>query len=81
MLRSVKFNLLFYANYTYLVFQNKNIKDIEKQLNEYFANICVGLLANNLSTELTVSGNLMTQEIIGKLIQGKNFYIHEINTS
>ena len=38
-------------------------------------------IGNNLSTELTVSRNLMTQEIIRKLIQGKNFYIHEINTS
>ena len=37
---AVKFDLLLNADDTCLVFESKNVKDIEKQLNEYFANIC-----------------------------------------
>ena len=37
---AVKCNLFLYAENTCLVFQSKNVKDIEKQLNEDFANIC-----------------------------------------
>ena len=37
---AVKFNLFLYADDTCLVFQSKNVDDIEKQLNEDFANIC-----------------------------------------
>ena len=37
---AVKCNLFLYADDTWLVFQSKNVKDIEKQLNEDFANIC-----------------------------------------
>ena len=37
----VKCNLLLYADDTCLVFQSKNIKDIEKQLNKDFANMRV----------------------------------------
>ena len=33
------FNISLYADDTCLVFQSKNVKDIEKQLNEDFANI------------------------------------------
>ena len=36
---AVKCDLLLYADDTCLVFQNKNVKDIEKQLNEDFANM------------------------------------------
>ena len=36
---AVKCNM-FYVDDTRLVFQSKNVKDIEKQLNENFANIC-----------------------------------------
>ena len=38
---AIKCNLFLYADDTYLVFQSKNVKDIEKQLNEDFANICL----------------------------------------
>ena len=38
---AVKCNLFLYADDTCLVFQSKNVKDIEKQLNEDFANICL----------------------------------------
>ena len=41
MLMVVKCNLLLYADDTCLVFQSKNVKDIEKQLNEDFANMRV----------------------------------------
>ena len=37
---AVKFDLLLNADDTCLVFESKNVKDIEKQLNEYFAHIC-----------------------------------------
>ena len=37
---AVKCDLFLYADDTCLVFQSKNVKDIEKQLNEDFANIC-----------------------------------------
>ena len=36
----VKCNLLLYADDICLVFQSKNAKDNEKQLNKVFANIC-----------------------------------------
>ena len=42
-------NLFLYADDTSLVFQNKNVKDIKKQLNEDFANICDWLVVNKLS--------------------------------
>ena len=45
MLSAVKRNLLLYVDDTCLVFQSKNVKDIEKQLNENFAKI--GLLTIN----------------------------------
>ena len=37
---AVKRNLLLYADDTCLVYQNKNVRDIKKHLNEDFANIC-----------------------------------------
>ena len=37
---AVKCDLFLYADDTCLVFQSKNVKDIEEQLNEDFANIC-----------------------------------------
>ena len=46
---AVKCDLLLYADDTCLVFQNKNVKDIEKQLNEDFANICDWFVDNKLS--------------------------------
>ena len=36
---AVKYNLFLYADDTCLVFPSKNVKDIEKQLNEDFTNI------------------------------------------
>ena len=37
---AVKCDLFLYADDTCLVFQSKNVKDIKKQINEDFANIC-----------------------------------------
>ena len=37
---AVKCNLFLYGDDTCLVFQSKNVKDIEKQLNEDVANTC-----------------------------------------
>ena len=45
----VKCNLFLYADDTCLVFQIKNVQDIEKQLNEDFANICDCFVDNKLS--------------------------------
>ena len=46
---TVKCDLFLYADDTCLVFQSKNVKDIEKQLNEDFANICDWFVDNKLS--------------------------------
>ena len=46
---AVKCNLFLYADDTCLVFQNKDVSDIEKQLNEDFANICDRFVDNKLS--------------------------------
>ena len=40
MLMTVKCDLFLFPDGTCLFFQSKNVKDIEKQLNEDFANIC-----------------------------------------
>ena len=49
MLMAVKCDLCLYTDDTFLVFQSKNIKDIEKQLNKDFANICDWFVDNKLS--------------------------------
>ena len=41
--------LFLYADDTWLVFQSDNVKDIVKQLNEDFANICDWFVDNKLS--------------------------------
>ena len=46
---AVKCNLFLYADDTCLVFQSKKVKDIEKQLNEDFANIWDWFVDNKLS--------------------------------
>ena len=46
---AVKCDLFLYADDTCLVFQSKNVKDIEKQLNKDFANICDWFVDNKLS--------------------------------
>ena len=43
-----KCNLFLYVDDTCLVFQSKKVKDIEKQLNEDFANICNWFVDNKL---------------------------------
>ena len=45
----VKCHLFLYFDDTCLVFQSKNVKDIEKQLHENFANICDCFVDNKLS--------------------------------
>ena len=51
---AIKCNLLLYGDDTCLVFQSKNVKDIEKQLNENFANICDWFVDNKLSIHFRV---------------------------
>ena len=46
---AVKCGLFLYADDACLVFQSKNVKDIEKRLNEDFANICDWFVDNKLS--------------------------------
>ena len=46
---AVKCDLFLYADDTCLVFQSKNVKDIEKQLNEDFSNICDWFVDNKLT--------------------------------
>ena len=46
---AVKCDLFLYADDTCLVFQSQNVKDIERQLNEDFANICDWFVDNKLS--------------------------------
>ena len=46
---AVKYNLFLYADDTCLVFPSKNVKDIEKQLNEDFTNIWDWFIDNKLS--------------------------------
>ena len=46
---AVKFDLFLYADDTCLVFQYKTFKDIEKQLNDDFANICDWFVDHKLS--------------------------------
>ena len=46
---AVKCNQFLYGDETCLVIQSKNVKDIEKQLNEDFANICDWFVDNKLS--------------------------------
>ena len=45
----LKCNLFLYTDNTCLVFQSKNVKDIEKQLNEDFTNKCDWFADNKLS--------------------------------
>ena len=44
---ALKCNLFLYADDTWLVFQSKNVKDIEKQLNEDLQTYAIGLLTIN----------------------------------
>ena len=46
---AIKSDLFLYADDTCLVLQSKNVKDIEKQLNEDFANKCDWFVDNKLS--------------------------------
>ena len=46
---SFKCNLFLYGHDTYLVFLSKNVKDIQKQLNKDFENMCDWSVDNNLS--------------------------------
>ena len=47
--QSVKCDLFLYADDSCLVFQHKNVKEIEKQLNEDFSNLCDWFVENKLS--------------------------------
>ena len=53
----VKCNLFFYADGTCLVLQSKNIKDIEKQRNEEFANIFDWFFDNEVFTSVKIKRN------------------------
>ena len=47
--QAVKSNLFLYADDSCLVFQGKDVIEIEKQLNEDFTNICEWFVDNRLS--------------------------------
>ena len=49
---AVKCGLFLYAEDTCLLFQSKNVKDIKKQLNEDFANICDWFVESKLKYSL-----------------------------
>ena len=53
--------MFLHADDTRLVFQSKNVKDIEKQLNEGFANICDWFVDNKLSIHF---GEVKTKSIL-----------------
>ena len=48
---AVKCNLILYAHDTFLIFQIKNVNDINKQLNEDFEKIWSWLVDNKLSID------------------------------
>ena len=48
----VKCDVFLYADNSYLTCQNKDINEIEKQLNEGFCNVCDWFVNNNLSLHL-----------------------------
>ena len=47
--QAVKSNLFLYADNSHLVFQEKDITEIENQLNEDFTNTCEWFVNNRLS--------------------------------
>ena len=47
--QAVECEILLYADDTCLLFQHKNVKDIEKQLNKDFSNLCEWFVDNKLS--------------------------------
>ena len=51
---AVKCDLFLYADDTCLVFQSKNVKDIEKQLKEDFANVCDWFIDNKVFTSVKI---------------------------
>ena len=52
MAEAVKSNMFPYADDSCLVFQGKDVIEIEKQLNEDFTNICEWVVDNQLSIHL-----------------------------
>ena len=61
MSQAVKSNLFLYADDSFLVFQGKDVIEIEKQLNEDFTNICEWFVDNRLSIHF---GEDMTKSIL-----------------
>ena len=61
MSQAVKSNLFLYADDSYLVFQGKDVIEIERQLNRDFKNICEWFVDNRLSTHF---GEEITKSII-----------------
>ena len=47
--QSLNFELLLYADDTYLIFQHNDIKEIKNQLNKSFSLICDCIVDNKLS--------------------------------
>ena len=47
MLQAVTSTLLLYADNSCILYQHKDIVQIEKQLNEHFENLCDGMLMTN----------------------------------
>ena len=77
MLMAVTCDLFLYADDTCLVFQSKNVKDMEKQLNEDFANICdwfVDKLGIHVGEDKTKSILFASKHRIKKLQKLKIIY-------
>ena len=47
--QAVKSNLFLYADEYYLIYQQRNVEEMEKQLNQYFEIICDWFADNTLS--------------------------------
>ena len=61
MAQAVKSNLFLYADDSCLIFQGKDVKEIKKQLNEDFTNICEWFVDNRLSIHF---GEYKTKSIL-----------------
>ena len=80
--QTVKSNLFLYANDSCLIYQHRDIEEIEKQLNKDFENVCYWFVDNNISihfVEDETKSNLFASKskikIVRKLNEGKHKYI------
>ena len=62
--KAVKSNLFLYADDSYLLFQGKDIKEIEKQLNGDFTNICEWFVDNRVSIHFGEDKTILYKSIL-----------------